>query len=82
MDEHFRKAEKEKNIPLLMAVIGILNNNILKSHTYCVVPYDQYLHRFSAYLQQLDMESNGKHISKGKLILLLILFYLFLFYFK
>jgi glucose-6-phosphate isomerase len=62
MDEHFKSEPLEKNIPMMMAVVGIWNHNFLGASSYAVLPYDQYLHRFSAYLQQADMESNGKSI--------------------
>lgn len=64
MDEHFRSAPPESNLPLLMALIGVWNANFLNAHSYAVLPYDQYLHRFAAYLQQLDMESNGKSVDR------------------
>jgi glucose-6-phosphate isomerase len=60
MDEHFRRAPLEENIPVVMALLGVWYNNFFGAGTYAVLPYDQYLHRFPAYLQQLDMESNGK----------------------
>ncbi len=60
MDEHFRRAPLEENIPVIMALLGIWYNNFFGAGTYAVLPYDQYLNRFPAYLQQLDMESNGK----------------------
>jgi len=60
MDEHFREAPFERNVPVLMALIGLWNNNFLGAETVAVLPYDQYLKRFPAYLQQLVMESNGK----------------------
>ena len=60
MDEHFRTAPYERNLPVLMALIGIWNSNFLGAHSVAVLPYDQYLKRFPAYLQQLIMESNGK----------------------
>lgn len=63
MDEHFRSTPFKKNLPVLMALIGIWNTNFLGARTLAVLPYDQYLDRFSAYLQQLEMESNGKHVS-------------------
>lgn len=63
MDEHFRTTPLEKNIPVIMGLIGIWNNNFLKAETQAVFPYDKYLHRFPAYLQQLTMESNGKHVT-------------------
>jgi glucose-6-phosphate isomerase len=62
MDEHFRTAPFERNLPVLMGLIGIWNNDFLGSETVAVLPYDQYLKRFPAYLQQLTMESNGKHV--------------------
>jgi glucose-6-phosphate isomerase len=60
MDEHFRTASFEKNLPVLMGLIAVWNRNFLGMDTLAVLPYDQRLHRFSAYLQQLEMESNGK----------------------
>lgn len=60
MDEHFRTAPFEKNLPVLMGLIGVWNRNFLGIDTLAVLPYDQRLHRFPAYLQQLEMESNGK----------------------
>ena len=64
MDNHFRESDFQYNIPVLMGLIGIWYINFFKFPTYCVVPYDQYLKRFPAYLQQLDMESNGKFVTK------------------
>ncbi len=61
MDEHFLIAPAERNLPLLMGLLAIWNNNFLGAETVAVLPYDQYLKRFPAYLQQLAMESNGKH---------------------
>jgi len=63
MDEHFRTAPFEKNLPVLMALLSIWNNDFLGAHTLAVLPYEQYLKRFPAYLQQLTMESNGKHVT-------------------
>jgi glucose-6-phosphate isomerase len=63
MDEHFRQAPYAQNLPVLMALIGIWYNNFFGAESYAVLPYDQYLSRFSAYLQQLDMESNGKFVT-------------------
>ncbi len=60
VDEHFREAPFEQNIPVVMAMLGIWYHNFLGAHTHAILPYDQYLHRFAAYLQQCDMESNGK----------------------
>ncbi|GCE12890.1 glucose-6-phosphate isomerase [Tengunoibacter tsumagoiensis] len=62
MDEHFRTAPFEKNLPVLLGLIGLWYNNFFGAETVAILPYDQYLNRFSAYLQQLDMESNGKHV--------------------
>ena len=61
MDEHFRGAPFEKNLPVLMGLLAIWNNNFLGASSVAVLPYEQYLKRFPAYLQQLTMESNGKH---------------------
>ncbi len=63
MDEHFRTTPFAKNLPVIMALVGIWNSNFLGSQTLAVLPYDQYLDRFSSYLQQLEMESNGKHVA-------------------
>jgi glucose-6-phosphate isomerase len=62
MDEHFRTAPFERNLPVLMGLFGIWNTDFLGAHTVAVLPYEQYLKRFPAYLQQLTMESNGKHV--------------------
>jgi glucose-6-phosphate isomerase len=64
MDEHFRTAPLGANIPVVLALIGIWNANFLGAETYAVLPYDQYLHRLPAYLQQADMESNGKYVRR------------------
>ncbi|GAA0722973.1 glucose-6-phosphate isomerase [Dokdonella soli] len=61
MDEHFRSAPFERNLPVLLGLLGIWNANFLGAATVAVLPYEQYLKRFPAYLQQLTMESNGKH---------------------
>ena len=63
MDEHFRTAPFERNLPVLMGLIGLWNNNFFGAQTVAVLPYEQYLKRFPAYLQQLTMESNGKHVT-------------------
>ncbi len=63
MDEHFRTAPFERNLPVLMGLLAVWNNNFLGAETVAVLPYDQYLKRFPAYLQQLTMESNGKHVT-------------------
>ncbi len=63
MDEHFRTAPFERNLPVLMALFSILYNDFFDAQTVAVLPYEQYLKRFPAYLQQLTMESNGKHVT-------------------
>jgi glucose-6-phosphate isomerase len=63
MDEHFRNAPFERNLPVLLGLIGIWYGDFFGAETIAVLPYDHYLGRFSAYLQQLDMESNGKHVT-------------------
>ena len=63
MDEHFRTAPFERNLPVLMALLAIWYNNFFGAQTFAVLPYEQYLKRFPAYLQQLTMESNGKHVT-------------------
>jgi glucose-6-phosphate isomerase len=63
MDEHFRTAPFERNIPVLMALLSVWYNNFFGAETAAVLPYEQYLKRFPAYLQQLTMESNGKHVT-------------------
>src|SRR5467141_162670 len=63
MDEHFRTAPFECNLPVLMGLLAIWNTNFLGAETIAVLPYEQYLKRFPAYLQQLTMESNGKHVT-------------------
>lgn len=65
VDEHFRTAPFENNIPVLLALIGIWYNNFFGSETQAILPYDQYLHRFAAYFQQGDMESNGKFVNSN-----------------
>ena len=63
MDEHFRSAPFERNLPVLMGLLGVWYNNFFGAQTVAVLPYEQYLKRFPAYLQQLTMESNGKHVT-------------------
>ncbi len=63
MDCHFREAELRRNIPVILALTGILYNNFFGSDTHAILPYDQYLRRLPAYIQQLDMESNGKSVT-------------------
>ncbi len=65
MDEHFRTAPFEKNLPVLMALLSLWYNDFFGAETVAVLPYDQYLKRFPAYLQQLAMESNGKRVTVG-----------------
>jgi len=65
VDMHFLNEDLEKNIPVIMALLGIWYNNFYNAETYALLPYDQYLHRFPAYFQQGDMESNGKYIDKS-----------------
>ncbi|MGH9204334.1 MAG: glucose-6-phosphate isomerase, partial [Vicinamibacterales bacterium] len=62
MDEHFRLAPVESNIPMVLGLLGIWNVNFLGAESHAVLPYDHYLNRLPAYLQQLDMESNGKRV--------------------
>jgi glucose-6-phosphate isomerase len=63
MDEHFRTAPFAKNLPVLLGLIAVWHNNFYGANTVAVLPYEQYLKRFPAYLQQLTMESNGKHVT-------------------
>jgi glucose-6-phosphate isomerase len=65
MDEHFRSAPLERNLPVLMGLIGVWNSNFLGHDSLAVLPYDRRLHRFPAYLQQLEMESNGKSVTRS-----------------
>jgi glucose-6-phosphate isomerase len=65
MDVHFRTTPFEKNLPVLMGLLAVWNNDFLGADTVAVLPYEQYLKRFPAYLQQLTMESNGKHVTLG-----------------
>uniref|UniRef100_A0A7N6C3U7 Glucose-6-phosphate isomerase n=1 Tax=Anabas testudineus TaxID=64144 RepID=A0A7N6C3U7_ANATE len=64
MDTHFRSAPLEQNVPVLLAVLGVWYINFFQAETHAMLPYDQYMHRFAAYFQQGDMESNGKYITK------------------
>ena len=69
VDLHFKEKELRKNIPVLMALIGVWYNNFFECETQAILPYDQYLHRFAAFFQQGDMESNGKYVDRdGKRI--------------
>jgi glucose-6-phosphate isomerase len=65
MDQHFRTAPFQKNLPVILGLLGIWYNNFFGAESHAVIPYDQYLHRFPAYLQQGDMESNGKGVTRG-----------------
>ncbi|MGE3536121.1 MAG: glucose-6-phosphate isomerase [Candidatus Tectimicrobiota bacterium] len=65
MDEHFRTAPLEENLPATLGLLGIWYNNFFGAQTHAILPYDQYLHRFAAYFQQGDMESNGKSINRN-----------------
>jgi glucose-6-phosphate isomerase len=64
MDVHFHETPFEMNIPVMLAMLGIWYNNFFGAETHAILPYDQYLHRFAAYFQQGDMESNGKYVSR------------------
>ncbi len=63
-DEHFRQTPLEENIPVTMALLGVWYNNFFDAETQAILPYDQYMHRFAAYFQQGDMESNGKYVDR------------------
>jgi len=65
MDNHFRETEFHKNIPVILALIGIWYNNFYGAETEAILPYDQYMHRFAAYFQQGNMESNGKYVDRN-----------------
>jgi glucose-6-phosphate isomerase len=65
VDEHFRTAPLERNVPTLMALLGVWYANFFGAESYAILPYDQYLHRLPAYLQQADMESNGKRVDRS-----------------
>ncbi|XP_066999694.1 glucose-6-phosphate isomerase [Anabrus simplex] len=65
MDNHFRNAPLERNAPVILALLGIWYNNFFGCETHALLPYDQYLHRFAAYFQQGDMESNGKFVTRS-----------------
>lgn len=65
MDNHFRDAELEQNLPVILGLLGIWYNNFFEAETQAILPYDQYLHRFAAYFQQGDMESNGKSVDRN-----------------
>ncbi|MEO6151440.1 MAG: glucose-6-phosphate isomerase, partial [Mucilaginibacter sp.] len=65
MDLHFKDTPLEENIPVLLALLGIWYNNFFEAESHAILPYDQYLHRFAAYFQQGDMESNGKYVDRN-----------------
>jgi len=65
MDNHFKTAPLENNIPVILAVLGVWYSNFYGAETHSLLPYDQYLHRFAAYFQQGDMESNGKYVTRS-----------------
>jgi glucose-6-phosphate isomerase len=65
MDEHFSTTPLERNIPVILAMLGVWYNNFFGAESHAILPYDQYLHRFPAYLQQSDMESNGKSVTRS-----------------
>ncbi|XP_050505789.1 glucose-6-phosphate isomerase [Diabrotica virgifera virgifera] len=65
MDQHFQSASLEQNAPVILALLGVWYGNFFGSETHALLPYDQYLHRFAAYFQQGDMESNGKYITRS-----------------
>lgn len=65
MDNHFRNEPAERNLPVTLALLGIWYNNFFKAETHALLPYDQYMHRFAAYFQQGDMESNGKYVDRN-----------------
>ncbi len=65
VDQHFLNTELEENIPVILGLLGIWYNNFFESETEAILPYDQYMHRFAAYFQQGDMESNGKHVDRN-----------------
>ncbi len=64
MDRHFAEAPLERNMPVILALLGVWYNNFMNAQTHAVLPYDQYLHRFAAHLQQMDMESSGKYVGR------------------
>ncbi len=65
MDEHFRTTPLENNLPVILGVLGVWYNNFFGAQSHAILPYDQYMHRFPAYFQQGDMESNGKSVNKA-----------------
>ncbi|XP_058790057.1 glucose-6-phosphate isomerase [Phymastichus coffea] len=65
IDQHFQTAQLEKNAPVILALLGVWYHNFYNAETHALLPYDQYLHRFAAYFQQGDMESNGKYVTRS-----------------
>ncbi len=65
MDRHFAEAPLERNMPVILGLLGLWYNNFFNAQTYAILPYDQYMHKFSQYFQQGDMESNGKSVTRG-----------------
>jgi glucose-6-phosphate isomerase len=65
MDEHFRTTPYEKNLPVILALLGVWYNNFFDADSHAILPYDQYMHRFAAYFQQGDMESSGKFVNRA-----------------
>lgn len=65
VDQHFQEADFEENIPVILGLLGVWYNNFFQSESHAILPYDQYLHRFAAYFQQGDMESNGKYVDRN-----------------
>jgi glucose-6-phosphate isomerase len=65
LDNHFRTAPLEQNAPVILALLGVWYHNFYGAETHALLPYDQYLHRFAAYFQQGDMESNGKYVTRS-----------------
>lgn len=65
MDQHFKNQPFDKNIPVILALIGVWYTNFFRFNAHAVLPYEQYLERFPAYLQQADMESNGKSVDRA-----------------
>jgi glucose-6-phosphate isomerase len=65
MDDHFRHTQFRNNIPVVLAMLGVWYNNFFNSQSHAILPYDQYMHRFPAYFQQGDMESNGKYVDRN-----------------
>lgn len=65
IDNHFKDTGHEQNLPVILALVGIWYNNFFEAETNAILPYDQYMHRFAAYFQQGDMESNGKHVDRN-----------------